>query len=111
MGILGLYQQKKKKEEHSTTTAEGESELLSEMLNEIRNRMAVVVTDAAIDRDYIATHQVISIRNNETEVIGEIASARWSDGLIPAGKGIGLLALVTHIVKNMSEMQSGEIYI
>ena len=43
--------------------------------------------------------------------MGGIKSTKWNTGLIPAGKGLGLLALIKHIINNTRQLEQGKIVI
>ena len=62
-------------------------------------------------RQYIATHWIVSTKQNEVEIEGGIVSSRWREGLIPSGEGIGLLDLIKHVVKATKDVPQGEICI
>jgi len=103
------------KEEHTeggnNEDAENEIPFPQAIVDDIVNKTAVAATDAAIAGQYIATHWIVSTKQNEVEIEGGIVSSRWREGLIPSGEGIGLLDLIKHVVKATKDVPQGEICI
>ena len=84
----------------------------SEMILEhIRNRVAIVATDAAMEGNYIAMQWIISTKNNEEDVVRGVQTTEWNNGQIPAGEGLGMLDLIKNISKNTTCLQTGGIVI
>ena len=67
--------------------------------------------DAAIVGKYLATHWIVLTKQNEAEIAGGLVSSRWNKGLIPSGKGVGLLELLKKITKATRGINQGEICI
>ena len=64
-----------------------------------------------MDENYLATYQIITTKKNEVERDGGVITNKWRNSIIAAGEGIGLLDLITNIVKNTKELDSGEVVI
>lgn len=98
-------------QENSQEVSETINEYPSIILDQIQSKVAVAATDAAMEENYIATHWIISTKDNEVEHSGGVRSTEWNVGLIPAGEGIGLLELVKNVNKNTKHLNDGEITI
>ena len=85
--------------------------MFRKIIEQIRQKVAVAATDAAMEGNYMVTHWVVSTENNNEEWIGGIQNTQWSDGLIPAGEGLGLLDLIKNINNNVKHLTEGEITI
>ena len=81
------------------------------IIENIRTNTAIAATDAAMDGSYIATHWIITTTQQTEKYEGGVKSTKWRSGMIAAGEGIGLLELITKIVKNTRELESGGIII
>ena len=108
-GSVGLISIEKM--EDDTFENDSEHEIPEEILQSIRNRTAVAATDASMKGINLATHWILTNKTNTIEITGGIHSAKWSDGQIPAGEGLGLLALIKFVTNNTKNEDSGEICI
>ena len=73
----------------------------------IRNGTAVAATDAAMIENYIATHWIVTTKDNDVETVGGIRSTKWNNGMISAGEGVGLLGLIKRIVNVIKDIKQG----
>ena len=56
-----------------------------------------MATDAAMEGTYLATHWVVSKKNNDREIVGGLELTQWNEGLILSSEGVGLLELIIKI--------------
>ena len=47
-----------------------------QIIDEIKNKIAVVAMDAAMVGEYLATHWIVSMKQNEVEIAGGLVSSR-----------------------------------
>ena len=90
---------------------EEDAEWLHKILENIENRTAVAALDTLMEGEYIVSHWIISIKDNAVETMGRIKLTKWNTGLILAGEGLGLLALIKHIINNTRQLEQGKIVI
>ena len=69
MVIINSIQEKKDNEEEEL---ERDNECSETIIEQIRQKVAVAATDAAIEGNYMATHWLVSTENNNKEWIGGI---------------------------------------
>ena len=62
-----------------------------------------------MNSEMIATHQILKISTNGEEIKGEVQSKKWSDEMILAVKGAGVLDLIRHIKERITEIERSEI--
>ena len=66
--------------ENEQANEEQESEYLAMIIEQIQNRTVVAATDAVMEGNYITTHWIVTIKNNEEEIIGGVKSTKWREG-------------------------------
>ena len=75
----------------------------------IVSRTSLAVSDALIDRNILATHQLVVTGCNSSSADRGIKRTKQSDAMIPAGEGLGIVDLVETICKKIKHMSYSEI--
>jgi len=81
------------------------------LVEAIQNKRAVAASDALMNRSSLAIYWIVTKNTNRREVSGGIQTNKWKEGMILAGKELGVLSLIKDINKKTKNISGGEVIV